>query len=142
MRYEEEADALRVAVLKVVNELVVGARSSAWSRRALLPHLPRLLAFLGRRWGPWRGLFLRGVAGVCHAERLLAFLGWRWVPRLGLFYEEWRGAPCRVCRGEGGGLLGLRQGPACGSACRKEGQKGCHNAVALRRVCFFKKTIK
>ena len=49
MRYEEEAGALRVAVLKVVNELVVGARSGAWSRRALLPHLPRLLAFLGRR---------------------------------------------------------------------------------------------
>jgi hypothetical protein len=38
-----------------------------------------------------------------------------------------------------GGLLGLRQGPACGSACRRQGQKGCHNAVALRRVCFFKK---
>lgn len=49
MRYEEEAAALRVAVLKVVNELVVGAKSGAWSRRALLPHLPRLLAFLGRR---------------------------------------------------------------------------------------------
>lgn len=49
VRYEEEAAALRVAVLKVVNELVVGANSGAWSRRALLPHLPRLLAFLGRR---------------------------------------------------------------------------------------------
>lgn len=49
MRYEEEVGALRVAVLKVVNELVVGAKSGAWSRRALLPHLPLLLAFLGRR---------------------------------------------------------------------------------------------
>ena len=50
VRYEREAEALRRAVERVVHELVVGARSSAGTRRALLARLPALAAFLGRKY--------------------------------------------------------------------------------------------
>ncbi|KAK9817197.1 hypothetical protein WJX72_010933 [[Myrmecia] bisecta] len=49
VRYDEEMAALRMAVEQVVHELVVGTRSTSWTRLALLPHVPALAAFLGRR---------------------------------------------------------------------------------------------
>ena len=47
---ERDMGEQRMAVFKVVHELVVGNRSSAFTRAALLPHLHTLASFLGRRW--------------------------------------------------------------------------------------------
>ena len=49
MRYDAELAALRGGVEQVVVELVVGPRSSPTSRKAILPHMDDLAAFLGRR---------------------------------------------------------------------------------------------
>ena len=50
MRYDAEVAALRASVEKVVLDLVVGPRSSVATRRAILPHIHTLAAFIGRRW--------------------------------------------------------------------------------------------
>lgn len=50
MKYEREMDDLRLAAEGVLHELVVGARSTAATRAALLPHSDQLAAFLGRRY--------------------------------------------------------------------------------------------
>jgi len=49
VRYDAELAALRSGVERVVVELVVGPKSSAASRKAILPHMDDLAAFLGRR---------------------------------------------------------------------------------------------
>jgi hypothetical protein len=49
VKYDAEARALRTAVERVVTELAVGAGSGPAARRALLPRLPDLAAFLGRK---------------------------------------------------------------------------------------------
>ena len=49
MRYDAEVAALRASVEKVVLDLVVGPRSSVATRRAMLPHIHTLAAFIGRR---------------------------------------------------------------------------------------------
>ena len=49
MRYDAELAALRSGVERVVVELVVGPKSSAATRKAILPHIDDLAAFLGRR---------------------------------------------------------------------------------------------
>lgn len=49
VRYDAELAALRGGVEQVVVELVVGPRSSPTSRKAILPHMDDLAAFLGRR---------------------------------------------------------------------------------------------
>ena len=51
VKYDAEARALRTAVEQVVTELAVGAGSGPAARRALLPRLPDLAAFLGCRCG-------------------------------------------------------------------------------------------
>ena len=53
MRYDAELAALRGGVEQVVVELVVGPRSSPTSRKAILPHMDDLAAFLGRRSVPF-----------------------------------------------------------------------------------------
>ena len=50
VRYDAEVAALRTSVEKVVLDLVVGPRSSVATRRAILPHIHTLAAFIGRRW--------------------------------------------------------------------------------------------
>ncbi len=52
VRYEEEMCALRAAFTGVFQDLVVSARSTPATRRAALPHLPRLAAVLGRKCAP------------------------------------------------------------------------------------------
>ena len=49
MRYDAELAALRSGVERVVVELVVGPKSTAATRKAILPHMDDLAAFLGRR---------------------------------------------------------------------------------------------
>ena len=49
VRYDAELAALRSGVERVVVELVVGPKSSAATRKAILPHMDDLAAFLGRR---------------------------------------------------------------------------------------------
>lgn len=49
VRYDAELAALRSGVERVVVELVVGPKSSAATRKAILPHVDDLAAFLGRR---------------------------------------------------------------------------------------------
>lgn len=49
MRYDAELAALRSGVERVIVELVVGPKSSAATRKAILPHMDDLAAFLGRR---------------------------------------------------------------------------------------------
>lgn len=49
MRYDAELAALRSGVERVVVELVVGPKSTAATRKAILPHVDDLAAFLGRR---------------------------------------------------------------------------------------------
>ena len=49
VRYDAELAGLRAGVEQVVVELVVGPRSSPTSRKAILPHMDDLAAFLGRR---------------------------------------------------------------------------------------------
>lgn len=49
VRYEEQMAALRVAFTGVFQDLVVSARSTPFTRRAILPHLPKLATVLGRR---------------------------------------------------------------------------------------------
>ena len=50
MRYDAEVAALRMSVEKVVLDLAMGSRSSVATRRAILPHIRTLAAFIGRRW--------------------------------------------------------------------------------------------
>ena len=52
VRYDAELAALRSGVERVVVELVVGPKSSAATRKAILPHVDDLAAFLGRRSAP------------------------------------------------------------------------------------------
>ncbi len=49
VRYDAELAALRSGVERVVVELVVGPKSSAATRKAILPHMDDLAAFLGSR---------------------------------------------------------------------------------------------
>lgn len=49
MKYDAEVGALRSAVERLVHELAVGAGSGPAARRALLPRLPDLVCFLGRK---------------------------------------------------------------------------------------------
>ena len=49
VRYDAELAALRSGVERVVVELVVGPKSSAATRKAILPRMDDLAAFLGRR---------------------------------------------------------------------------------------------
>lgn len=49
VRYDAELAALRSGVERVIVELVVGPKSSAATRKAILPHMDDLAAFLGRR---------------------------------------------------------------------------------------------
>ena len=49
VRYDAELAALRSGVEKVVIELIAGPKSTAASRKAILPHVDDLAAFLGRR---------------------------------------------------------------------------------------------
>ena len=49
VRYDAELAALRNGVERVVVELVVGPKSTAATRNAILPHVDDLAAFLGRR---------------------------------------------------------------------------------------------
>lgn len=51
VKYDAEARALRTAVERVVTELAVGSGAGPAARRALLPRLPDLAAFLGRKCG-------------------------------------------------------------------------------------------
>ena len=69
MRYDAEVAALRTSVEKVVLDLVVGPRSSVATRRAILPHIHTLAAFIGRRWAspggfPGDQLFMRSCTCV------------------------------------------------------------------------------
>lgn len=50
VRCEAEMQELRAAVEKVVSEVVLGSRSTANTRRALLSTVVDLAGFLGRRW--------------------------------------------------------------------------------------------
>lgn len=62
VRYDAELAALRSGVERVVVELVVGPKSTAASRKAILPHMDDLAAFLGRRsWSPCRLLDIPAV---------------------------------------------------------------------------------
>ncbi len=49
VRYEEQMAALRAAFTGVFQDLVVSARSTPFTRRAILPHLPKMASVLGRR---------------------------------------------------------------------------------------------
>jgi hypothetical protein len=49
VRHEEELAALRDAFAGVFQDLVVSPRSTPATRRAVLPHLPRLASVLGRK---------------------------------------------------------------------------------------------
>ena len=49
VRYEEQMAALRGAFTGVFQDLVVSGRSTPFTRRAILPHLPKMAAVLGRR---------------------------------------------------------------------------------------------
>ncbi|KAK9909837.1 hypothetical protein WJX75_008190 [Coccomyxa subellipsoidea] len=49
VRYEEQMGALRSAFTGVFQDLVVSPRSTPFSRRAILPHLPHLATVLGRK---------------------------------------------------------------------------------------------
>ncbi len=49
VRYEEQMAALRSAFTGVFQDLVVSPRSTPFSRRAILPHLPHLASVLGRK---------------------------------------------------------------------------------------------
>ncbi|BDA42626.1 probable phosphoinositide 3-kinase regulatory subunit 4 [Coccomyxa sp. Obi] len=49
VRYEEQMGALRSAFTGVFQDLVVSPRSTPFSRRAILPHLPHLASVLGRK---------------------------------------------------------------------------------------------
>ena len=49
VRYDAELAALRSGVERVIVELVVGPKSTAATRKAILPHMDDLAAFLGRR---------------------------------------------------------------------------------------------
>ena len=49
VRYEEQMAALRAAFTGVFQDLVVSARSTPFTRRAILPHLPKMATVLGRR---------------------------------------------------------------------------------------------
>lgn len=53
VRYDAELAALRSGVERVIVELVVGPKSSAATRKAILPHMDDLAAFLGRRSNPF-----------------------------------------------------------------------------------------
>ena len=44
--------ALRAAFMGVFQDLVVSARSTPFTRRAILPHLPKMASVLGRRQPP------------------------------------------------------------------------------------------
>ena len=52
VRYEEQMAALRAAFTGVFQDLVVSARSTPFTRRAILPHLPKMASVLGRRQVP------------------------------------------------------------------------------------------
>ena len=52
VRYEEQMAALRAAFTGVFQDLVVSARSTPFTRRAILPHLPKMASVLGRRQTP------------------------------------------------------------------------------------------
>ena len=49
VRYEEEVASLREAFTGVFQDLVVSARSTPATKRAILPHLPLLAGVLGRK---------------------------------------------------------------------------------------------
>ena len=65
VRYDAELAALRSGVERVIVELVVGPKSTAATRKAILPHMDDLAAFLGRRSAtnvhPHRSCVLRHV---------------------------------------------------------------------------------
>lgn len=69
VRYEEQMGALRGAFTGVFQDLVVSARSTPFSRRAILPHLPHLATVLGTKCVPTQlseappGI----LASLCHA---------------------------------------------------------------------------
>lgn len=78
VRYDAELAALRGGVERVVVELVAGAKSTPASRKAILPHMDDLAAFLGRQSVPTALIILNATRPHVPAELLptaiLAFL--------------------------------------------------------------------
>lgn len=74
--------ALRAAVERLVHELAVGAVSGAAARRALLPQLPSLAAFLGRKCVPALAVLSGSGSRVHDGCGVLSAEGMRELPLL------------------------------------------------------------